>query len=403
MLIRFFQALRDEKIPVTLTELFALLECLDRQMVFADLDAFYSLARLCMVKDEKYFDRFDRAFSRYFNALETLNAFEANTLPHDWLRREFEESLTAEEKARIEAMGGLDALFKAFQERLTEQKERHQGGSKWIGTGGSSPFGAYGFNPAGIRIGQENSRSHRAVKVWDQRQFRDLDEQAEIGPRNMKMALRRLRKFARTGAVDELDIHDTIASTAKNAGYLDLKMVPERHNAVKILLFFDVGGSMDPYIRVCESLFSAARSEFKHLEYFYFHNFIYEAVWKKNYRRQNETMPLFDVLHRYGKDYKVIFVGDATMSPYEISHAGGSIEHYNEEAGAVWMARMTETFENLVWLNPVSSAAWDHQYSIGMVRELINDRMYPLSVGGLEAAMASLSGKRTAIVSPVAP
>ncbi len=393
MLIQFFQALRAEKIPVTLAELFALLECLDRQIVFADMDEFYFLARLCMVKDEKHFDRFDRAFAKYFNALAQFDDVLEALIPEDWLRKEFESSLSDLEKSEIEAMGGLEKLFEEFRKRLEEQKDKHQGGNKWIGTGGTSPYGAFGYNPEGIRIGQGESRNQRAVKVWDKRMYRDLDDDVEIGTRNLKMALRRLRKFARTGAQDELDISDTISATAKNAGLLDIKMVPERHNAVKVLLFFDVGGSMDPYVRICEELFSAARSEFKHLEYFYFHNFVYESVWKKSQRRMAESTSIYDILYRYPKDYKVIFVGDATMAPYEISHVGGSIEHYNEEPGATWMSRLTERFENLVWLNPVSKQYWDHNYSIELVRELVEDRMFTLSASGLEEAMALLSGK----------
>ncbi|MGJ8689305.1 MAG: vWA domain-containing protein [Gammaproteobacteria bacterium] len=393
MLIQFFQALRAEKIPVTLSELFALLECLEKGIVFADRDDFYFLARLCMVKDEKYFDRFDRAFSKYFKTLSQLDDVLEALIPEDWLRKEFESSLSDLEKSEIEAMGGLEKLFEEFRKRLEEQKGKHQGGNKWIGTGGTSPYGAHGYNPEGIRMGQGESRHQRAVKVWDKRLYRDLDDDVEIGTRNLKMALRRLRKFARTGAEDELDISDTINATARNAGLLDIKMVPERHNAVKVLIFFDVGGSMDPYVRICEELFSAARSEFKHLEYFYFHNFLYESVWKKSHRRIAESTALYDILYRYPKDYKVIFVGDATMAPYEISHVGGSIEHYNEEAGATWMSRLTERFDNLVWLNPVSKDYWEHNYSIELVRELVEDRMFPLSANGLEEAMALLSGK----------
>ena len=394
MLIQFFQVLRAEKIPVTLSELFALLDCLEKGLVFASMDDFYYLARLCMVKDEKYFDRFDRAFANYFDTLAKLDNVLESLIPEQWLRKEFESSLSELEKAQIEALGGLDKLFEEFRKRLEEQKERHQGGNKWIGTGGTSPYGAYGFNPEGIRLGQGESRSHKAVKVWDKRIYRDLDDNVEIGTRNLKMALRRLRKFARTGAQEELDIDDTISSTARNAGLLDIKMVPERHNSVKVLIFFDVGGSMDPFVRVCEELFSAARSEFKHLEYFYFHNFLYESVWKKSHRRAAETTSIYDILHRYGKDYKVIFVGDATMAPYEVTHVGGSIEHYNEEPGAVWMSRMTEAFERLVWLNPVGKEYWEHNYSIELVRELVEERMFPLSYNGLEDAMATLSGKR---------
>ena len=393
MLIQFFQALRAEKIPVTLSELFALLDCLEKGLVFASIDDFYYLARLCMVKDEKYFDRFDRAFANYFDTLAKLDDVLKSVIPEQWLRKEFESSLSDLEKAEIEALGGLDKLFEEFRKRLEEQKERHQGGNKWIGTGGTSPYGAFGYNPEGIRLGQDESRHHRAVKVWDKRIYRDLDDNVEIGTRNLKMALRRLRKFARTGAQEELDISDTISSTARNAGLLDIKMVPERHNSIKVLIFFDVGGSMDPYVRVCEELFSAARSEFKHLEYFYFHNFLYESVWKKSHRRAAETTSVYDILHRYSKDYKVIFVGDATMAPYEITHVGGSIEHYNEEPGAVWMSRMTDAFERIVWLNPVGKDYWEHNYSIELVRELVEERMFPLSYNGLEEAMAMLSGK----------
>ena len=393
MLIQFFQALRAEKIPVTLSELFALLDCLEKGLVFASIDDFYYLARLCMVKDEKHFDRFDRAFANYFDTLAKLDDVLNSLIPEQWLRKEFESSLSEEDKAQIEALGGLEKLFEEFRKRLEEQKERHQGGNKWIGTGGTSPYGAFGYNPEGIRLGQNESRSHKAVKVWDKRIYRDLDDDVEIGTRNLKMALRRLRKFARTGAEQELDISDTISSTARNAGLLDIKMVPERHNSVKVLIFFDIGGSMDPYVRLCEELFSAARSEFKHLEYFYFHNCLYESVWKKSHRRAAETTSIYDILHHYGKDYKVIFVGDATMAPYEVTHVGGSIEHYNEEPGAVWLSRMTEAFERIVWLNPVSKQHWEHNYSIELIREIVEERMFPLSFKGLEEAMAMLSGK----------
>jgi len=391
MLIHFFFTLRRESVPVSIGELFALIECLREGYAFADMEQFYLLARLCMVKDEKHFDKFDRAFSRYFKDLEALDELLTAAIPDEWLRRQFEASLTDEERAQIQSMGGLDKLLEEFRKRLEEQKKRHQGGNKWIGTGGTSPFGAYGYNPEGIRIGQDEGRQGKAAKVWDQRKYRDLDDSLEIGTRNIKLALRRLRKFARTGADQELDIDDTISSTARRAGLLDIRMVPERHNSVKVLLFFDVGGSMDPYVRLCEELFSAARSEFKHMEYFYFHNFIYESVWKKSRRRVSETTPLFDILHKYGRDYKVIFVGDASMAPYEITHPGGSIEHYNEEAGAVWMQRLTRTFDHLVWINPVGKQYWEHSYSTNIVRELIDDRMYPLTVKGLEEAMALLT------------
>ena len=391
MLVNFFMTLRNEKLPVTLTELFSLLECLERDMAFASVDDFYHLARLCMVKDEKHFDKFDRAFARYFRHVEFLDQLYQMEIPEHWLKKQLESILSDEEKARIQSLGGLDKLMEAFRQRMAEQKDRHQGGNKWIGTGGTSPFGAFGYNPEGIRIGQDESRNQRAVKVWDRRTFRDLDDNVEIGTRNIKMALRRLRKFARTGAAEELDMDDTISSTARNAGLLDIKMVPERHNAVKVLLFFDVGGSMDPHIRLCESLFSAARSEFKHLKYFYFHNFIYESVWTRSHRRMAETSSTYDILHKYGADYKVIFVGDATMAPYEITHAGGSIEHYNEEAGAVWMQRLSETFPHLVWINPTPREYWEHSYSIAIVKQLLEDRMFPMSINGLEGAMSLLS------------
>ncbi|GAB5498316.1 MAG: VWA domain-containing protein [Pseudohongiellaceae bacterium] len=391
MLINFFMTLRQERLPVTFTELFTLLECLKKEVIFASVDDFYYLSRMCMVKDEKNFDKFDRAFARYFEQVELFDALSQLDIPEEWLRREFEAMLSEEEKAKLEAMGGLDKLMEEFRKRMEEQSKRHQGGNKWIGTGGTSPFGAYGYNPQGIRIGQQEGRNQKAVKVWDQRKFRDLDDSVEIGTRNIKMALRRLRKFARTGADEELDLDDTISSTAKNAGLLDIKMVPERHNAVKVLLFFDVGGSMDPHVRTCEELFSAARSEFKHLKYFYFHNFLYESVWTKSRRRHAETTSTWDILHKYSKDYKVIFIGDATMAPYEITHVGGSIEHYNEEAGAVWMSRVAETFEHLVWINPTPKEYWEHSYSIDLVREIMEDRMFPLSVKGLEDAMGLLT------------
>ena len=391
MLINFFMTLRQERLPVSFTELFALLDCLKHNFAFGDIDEFYHVARLCLVKDEKHFDKFDRAFSKYFEQLDLIDDLSLYQIPEQWLKKQFENSLSDEEKAQIEAMGGLEKLLEAFRKRMEEQKKRHQGGNKWIGTGGTSPFGAYGYNPEGIRIGQDEARNSRAVKVWDRRNYRDLDDSVEIGTRNIKMALRRLRKFARTGADEELDMDDTISSTARNAGMLDIKMVPERRNAVKVLLFFDVGGSMDPHVRLCEELFSAAKTEFKHLKYFYFHNFLYDSVWTKSHRRHAETTSTFELINTYTKDYKVIFVGDATMAPYEITHAGGSIEHYNEEAGAVWCQRITDAFEHFVWLNPTPKEYWQHSYSIEIVKELVEDRMFPLSVKGLEEAMALLT------------
>ena len=390
MLIKFFMTLKEERLPVSFTELFTLLECLKKNIIFGNVDDFYHLSRLCLIKDEKNFDKFDRAFAKYFENVEILDELSSHEIPNEWLRKQLESMLTDEEKAKIEALGGLDKLMEEFKKRMEEQKKRHQGGNKWVGTGGTSPFGAYGYNPEGIRIGQQEGRSGRAVKVWDRRNYRDLDDSVELGTRNLKLALRRLRKFARTGTAEELDLDNTISSTAKNAGLLDIKMIPERHNAVKVLLFFDVGGSMDPHVKTCEELFSAARSEFKHLKYYYFHNFLYESVWTKSHRRHAETTPIFEVMNKYSKDYKVIFVGDATMAPYEITHTGGSIEHYNEEAGAIWMKRMSESFDNMVWINPTPKDYWEHSYSIEIVKELLEDKMFPLTVKGLEDAMGSL-------------
>ena len=391
MLINFFMTLKQERLPVSFTELFSLLECLKQNVIFANVEDFYYLSRMCFVKDEKNFDKFDIAFGKYFENVDAINDLAMYQIPDDWLRKQMESMLSDEEKAKIEALGGLEKLMEEFRKRMEEQKKRHEGGNKWIGTAGKSPFGAYGYNPEGIRIGQEGGRNGSAAKVWDKRNYRDLDDSVEIGTRNIKMALRRLRKFARTGAAEELDISDTISSTAKNAGLLDIKMVPERHNSVKVLLFFDVGGSMDPHVKLCEELFSAARTEFKHLKYFYFHNFIYESVWSKSVRRHAETTSTFDILHKYSKDYKVIFVGDATMAPYEVTHVGGSIEHYNDEAGAVWIKRLTDVFDNVVWINPTPKDFWEHSYSIEVVRELVEDRMFPLSVKGLEEAMTLLT------------
>ncbi len=390
MLIDFFTELRKAKVPVTLKELLMLLEALDKGLVFASLDDFYLLSRTCLVKDEKYFDRFDQAFGHYFHGLQQLDGFMEAMIPEDWLRKEFDKMLSDEEKAQIESLGGLDKLLDTLRERLEEQKGRHAGGSKWVGTGGTSPFGHGGYNPEGIRIGGE-SKHRRAVKVWEKRQFRDLDDNVELGTRNIKVALRKLRKFARSGAAEQLDLDDTIQSTARNAGYLDLKMVPERHNAVKVLLFFDVGGSMDPYIRECEQLFSAARTEFKHLEYFYFHNCVYEKVWRNNQRRFNETIPTLDLLHTYGRDYRVIFVGDAAMSPYELLYPQGSVEHFNDEPGQLWLQRIIDTWEKVIWLNPSHSRSWEYTQSTQIVRQLVDNKMYSLTLEGLEQGMKYLS------------
>jgi hypothetical protein len=382
--------LREAGLRVSLPEFLTLLDALDAGLAGYSVDDFYYLARSALIKDETRFDLFDQVFGAHFRGVETLLGEQLGNIPDEWLRRQLELTLSAEEKARIEALGGWEKLMQTLRQRLEEQKERHQGGNKWIGTGGTSPFGAYGYNPVGVRIGQSESRHRRAVKVWDKREFRNLDDSLELGTRNMKVALRRLRQFARQGAADELDLDGTIRSTARNGGMLDIKMVPERHNAVKVLLFLDAGGSMDDHVKVCEELFSAARSEFKRLEYFYFHNCIYEGLWKDNRRRYNQRMPTWDVMHRYSADYKVVFVGDATMSPYEISYPGGSVEHLNEESGAVWMRRLLDTYPKSVWLNPEPRERWDYTPSIELLRELMGDRMFPLTIDGLGEAMRSL-------------
>lgn len=390
MLVNFFHGLRDSGVPVTTRELLDLMQGLKKNLSFGSLDEFYFFSRTCLVKDEKYFDRFDKAFSNHFNELDGLDDVIEALIPDDWLRSEFLKQLSDEDKAKIESLGGLDKLIEEFKKRLEEQKERHEGGSKWIGTGGTSPFGQDGYHPEGIRVGP-NGKNNRAVKVWDRRDFKDLDDNIQIGIRNIKLALRRLRKFARTGATDELDLDDTISSTAKNAGVLDIKMIPERRNAVKVLLFFDVGGSMDPHVKVCEELFSAARNEFKYMQIFYFHNFIYESVWKNNIRRHNERSQILDVLHKYSHDYKVVFVGDASMSPYEIVQPGGSVEHWNDEPGEIWMNRLLATYDKVAWLNPVPEQDWNYTQSIGMTYQIMNKRMYPLTLNGLEDAMRFLA------------
>ncbi|MFZ3209536.1 MAG: VWA domain-containing protein [Geobacteraceae bacterium] len=391
MLIDFFLRLKSAKIPVTLMEFLTLLEALQKQLTYGSVEDFYYLARLCLVKDETNFDKFDRVFMEYFKGVSDLGEGITGEIPEEWLRKLTERLMSEEEKERIKALGGFDKLMETLKKRLEEQKERHQGGNKWIGTAGTSPFGAYGYNPEGVRIGQAESRHQRAVKVWDKREFRDLDDSVELGTRNIKVALRRLRNFAREGAAEELDLPGTIRATANNAGYLNLQMVPERHNKVKVLLFLDVGGSMDPHVQVCEQLFSAARSEFKHLEYFYFHNFIYESVWRHNQRRQNQRIPTFDLIHQFAPDYKVIFVGDASMSPYEIEWPGGSVEHHNPEAGMVWLQRVLDQYPQAVWLNPARQGMWGRTASILMTRQLMGDRMYPLTVEGLEQGVRLLS------------
>ena len=391
MLIQFFFLLREGGLKVSITEFLTLMEVLEKRIAGYSVEEFYYLARACLVKDEALYDRFDRVFSAHFKGIQDIFGEDKAEIPEDWLRRQFELGLSDEEKALIESLGGWDKLMETLKKRLEEQDERHEGGNKWIGTGGTSPFGAYGYNPEGIRIGQEGSRQRRAVKVWDRREFRNLDDSVELGTRNLKVALRRLRRFAREGAADELDLPDTIESTARNAGLLDIKMVPERHNAVKVLLFLDIGGSMDDHVRACEELFSAARGEFKHLEYFYFHNCVYEGVWKDNKRRHSARTPTMDVLHKYPSDYKLILVGDATMSPYEIHYPGGSVEHWNEEAGAVWIKRLLDTYPNAIWLNPEPLQRWEYTPSIRMISELMEERMYPLTVNGLEQGMRELS------------
>jgi uncharacterized protein len=389
MFVEFFHQLKSAGVPVTLKEYLTLMEAMEHDLAARRVEGFYYLSRAALVKDERNLDKFDRVFGKVFKGIESTEEGLAVEIPSEWLKKLVEKYLTEEEKKQIEAMGGLDKLLETLRKRIAEQKGRHQGGSKWIGTGGTSPFGAYGYNPEGVRIGQDENRNFRAVKIWDKREFKDLDDTVELGTRNIKIALRRLRKFARTGAPEELDLDGTIKDTA-HKGYLDIKLRPERHNAVKVLLFFDIGGSMDWHVRAVEELFSAARTEFKHMDHFYFHNCLYERVWKENRRRYDDTKPTWDVLHTYPHDYKVIFVGDASMSPYEITTPGGSIEHFNEEAGSVWMERVTRTYPACIWLNPVPENQWDMTYSVRMIRQLFGDRMYPLTLDGLDRAMREL-------------
>jgi hypothetical protein len=390
MLITFFLRLKAAKLPVSIKEFLTLMEALKKGVIGPSIDEFYYLARATLVKDEANFDKFDRVFGEYFHGIETLTGVDAD-IPLEWLLKQAELNLTPEEKAMIESLGGWDKLMETLKQRLEEQKGRHQGGNRMIGTAGTSPFGAYGYNPEGVRIGQDKSRNRTAVKVWDQREYRNLDDAVELGTRNIKVALRRLRRFARDGAPEELDLDTTISRTARNAGWLDLAMRPERHNAVKVLLFLDIGGSMDDHVRLCEELFSAAKTEFKHLEYFYFHNCLYDYVWKDNRRRHAERTRTADVMHKYGHDYKLIFVGDATMSPYEILQPGGSVEYSNEEAGAVWMRRILDVYPKAVWLNPEPEQLWPYRQSVGILREIMGGRMYPTTMDGLERAMRYLS------------
>jgi len=389
MLSTFFVKLKDHKIPVSIKEWLTLLEAMQKNVISPSIDEFYYLSRMTLVKDEQNFDKFDRAFGEYFKGIESIAGVEFD-VPLEWLLKQAELNLSPEEKAMIEDLGGWEKLMETLKKRLEEQKGRHQGGNKWIGTAGTSPFGAYGYNPEGVRIGQDKSRNRSAVKVWDQREYRNLDDAVELGTRNIKVALRRLRKFAREGAPEELDLDTTIDKTARNAGWLDLHMRPERHNAVKVLMFLDIGGTMDDHIKLCEELFSAAKTEFKHLEYFYFHNCLYDYVWKDNRRRHSERTRIFDIMHKYGHDYKLVFVGDATMSPYEILQPGGSIEYSNDEAGAVWMKRMLEIYHKAVWLNPEPEEIWPYRQSIGILKEIMGGRMYPTTIVGLERAMRTL-------------
>lgn len=406
MLIDFFYALRAAELPVSVTEHLTLLQALEKGVLGPaaqhsgdgneavgngfSMEDFYHLSRAILIKDERHYDRFDQAFGKYFKGVETKTDF-SKDIPLEWLRKNLELQLSPEEKALIEKMG-WDELMKTLKKRAEEQKERHEGGNKWIGTGGRSPFGAFGFNPRGIRIGQDGSRNRRAVKVWDKREFKDYDSDQALSSRNMAVALKRLRRFARTGSHHELDLDDTIRSTAANAGFLDLKMVPEKHNSVKVLLLMDVGGSMDDHIQRVEQLFAAAKTAFKHLELYYFHNCVYDYLWQHNHRRNQETVPTYDIIHKYNKDYKLIFVGDASMSPYEIVQAGGSVEYYNEEPGAVWLQRLTQAFPKHVWINPEPGNAWDYVQSNRIIRQLMGDEMHPLTLAGLDAAMGRLSG-----------
>lgn len=389
MLIDFFLHLRNRKLPVSIKEYLMLLEALRERVIDSSIDEFYFLSRASLVKDERNFDKFDRAFGEYFDGVRALPGIDVD-LPLEWLKRQLQREFTAEEKAAIEAMGGLDKLLQRLKELLDEQKKRHEGGKKWIGTNGTSPFGNGGFNPEGIRIGGPSAGNRTAVKVWEQRGYRDYDDQVELGTRNIKVALRRLRKFAREGAEEELDLDDTITSTARNAGYLDIKMVPERHNTIKVLMLLDVGGTMDDHIKRTEELFSAAKSEFKHMEFYYFHNCVYDFVWKNNRRRHAERFMTWDIIRKYNSDYRLIFVGDATMSPYEVLQPGGSVEYNNEEPGAVWLQRLTERFGKFAWLNPEPEGVWEYRQSIAVIRQLMGQRMYPVTLTGLEAAMRAL-------------
>ena len=390
MLIDFFFKLKEAKIPVSVTEFLVLLEGMDSGQISTNVDQFYYFSRSCLVKSETNFDKFDLVFASVFRGNEVIEGIKESEIPLEWLIKVSEKYLSREEKAEIEALGGFEELMETLKKRLNEQMKRHQGGKKWIGTSGTSPFGAFGFNPEGIRIGQFNSREQSAIKVWDKREFKDFDGAVEIGTRNIKMALRRLRKFTRDGAETELDLKSTISSTAKR-GWLDVQLVPERNNTAKVLLFLDVGGSMDPHIKVVEELFSAARAEFKYLEYYYFHNFLYEKIWQDNKRRHDESTSTWEVINTFGSDYKIIFVGDASMSPYEIIYPGGSVEHWNEEPGIIWIKRMLSNFSNLIWLNPVAEKWWVNSQSTTIIKDIMKGRMYPLTLDGLDFGIRELN------------
>ncbi len=389
MFLNFFYELKQAGIPVSVKEYLTFLNAIDAGVASKQIDDFYYLSRVSLVKDERHLDKFDRVFGHVFKGLESAGAGISAGIPEEWLRALGERLFSDEEKAQIEALGGWDKIMEELKKRLAEQKGRHQGGSKWIGTGGTSPYGAYGYNPEGVRIGQDKNRNFRAVKVWDRRDYKDLDGEVELGTRNIKLALRRLRRFARQGAAEELDLDNTIKGTA-HKGYLDIAFRPERRNAIKVLLFFDIGGSMDDHIRACEELFSAARSEFKHMDYYYFHNCLYESVWRKNERRSNERVPTYEVLNTYPADYKVIFVGDAAMSPYEIMIPGGSVEHWNEEAGEVWLNRLLNIYKHAVWLTPTAEGYWDYTPSVKLVQQIMGNRMFPLTLNGIDMAMSEL-------------
>ena len=391
MFIRFLHQLKEAGVPVSIREYLDFLAGLDKGITNLNTNSFYHFARASLVKDERYYDRFDRTFSEFFEGALKKGGEILNNIPEEWIKNALQKNLTKEDKEKIDSLGGWDKLLETLKERLKEQKKRHQGGNKWIGTGGTSPFGSGGYNPEGIRIGNEGKRQGKAVKVWEKRLWTNFDDKKTLGIRDIRVAVRRLRHFARTGTPDEFDLNGTISATANNGGYLDVKMVPERKNRVKLLLFLDVGGSMDPYVEACEELFSASKSEFKDLEHFYFHNCPYEILWKNNPRSSEDIISTWDIIRKYGSDYRVLFVGDASMSPYEVAYAGGSIEHWNEESGATWLDRITSHFDSVAWLNPENKKIWNSSASNKMIREIFDERMYELNLSGIEAAMKKLS------------